>query len=203
MKVTLIGDVHAKIASYKHLLRRILEPTIQVGDMGIGLVGCPPLEDMDPKDRWFDGNHDDVEACKKEPSYLGRFGVTEQGIYFAGGAFSVDAFYRTYGVDWFYTEQMNLEEFEQAEELYARTKPDVVATHDCPRSLYPFMLMQRYGNRPAPVFENNTALFLEKLRSIHIPKIHIYGHWHRHIDVEMYGTRFICLDELQPITLDF
>jgi len=205
-KLTFIGDVHGKIPAYRRLLLRFTEPTIQVGDMGIGFSKTIPLDEespMDPKDRWFDGNHDDIEVCKKSPGYLGRYGVTQEGVFFAGGAFSVDSFFRTPGVDWWHTEQMNQYEMMEALQLYSDTKADIVATHDCPRSIYPIMLERRFGHTNVPFYENNTANLLDMMLDIRKPKVWVFGHWHRHMDFEYKGVRFVCVDELQPITLEF
>lgn len=202
-KITFIGDVHGKISSYKRLTSNIDGKTIQVGDMGLGFKGIV-LDDLNSKDTWFDGNHDDVSVCKDAPGYMGRFGVTrEEGIFYAGGAFSVDAFYRTPGVNWWHTEQMNHEEMMEALQLYSDTKPDIVATHDCPRSIYDLMLQKRYHGTKAPVYENHTANLLQQMLEIHKPNFWIFGHWHRHVNEDVGGVRFVCVDELQPFSLEF
>lgn len=203
--------MHGKIREYKRLLLRFTEPTLQLGDLGIGFREKDILGDyhditlgkMDPKDKWFHGNHDDPNKCAKEEGYLGSYGITKEGIFFVAGAFSIDAWDRTVGISWWDNEQLSMEEFEAAKQLYTETKPDIVVTHDCPRSLYTPMLTIRHKGKPAPIFENTTAWFLESLLDIHKPKVWAYGHWHRAFDEEIGGTRFICLDELQPVTLEF
>lgn len=204
-KIVLIGDVHGKIAEYQRLLRRFMEPTIQVGDMGIGFTkgGIPiTVGDLDKKDRWFHGNHDNPVDCSKEKGYLGRFGMTSEGIFFASGAFSVDAFYRTIDRDWFYDEELTEEEMSAALQLYTEMKPDIVATHECPKSIRPFML--HAINKPrGPIYESRTTDFLERCLLVHKPKIWVFGHWHRSFDREIDGVRFICLNELEPVTLEF
>ena len=203
-KVTFIGDVHGLMDKYERLLLRYMEPTIQVGDMGVGFrknnkwITTEALAD---KDRWFHGNHDDPKMCEKEKGYLGRYGVTKEGIFYMGGAFSVDAFYRRAMIDWWPNEQLNLEELGEALDLYKKTKPDVVATHDCPRSLYPFML-QKIGKPEGPLYENATSHALEAMLNFHQPKVWIFGHWHRSVDEVVGNTRFICLNELESVTLD-
>lgn len=205
MRMVAIGDVHGLVEKYKKLLSRITEPTIQVGDMGIGFrkngvyLSTSFLAD---KDKFIHGNHDDPIMCEKEKGYLGRYGVTAEGIFFMSGAFSVDAFYRRAGVDWWFNEQLNLEEFDAAFELYKKTKPDIVITHDCPRSLLPTM-MSRIGNPTGPIYENSTAWALEKMFCEHQPKTWVFGHWHKSVDENFGNTRFICLNELEPVTLEF
>lgn len=173
------------------------------GGMGGGFDdGLISLGKIDPKDRFFHGNHDDPEKCKAEPNYLGRFGVTKEGVYFVSGAFSVDAFNRTIGISWWNNEQLDHAEFEEALQLYSDTKPEVMATHDCPRSLYPYML-NATNRANGPIYENTTSWFLEKLLDIHKPKVWIFGHWHEHVDTEIGGVRYVCVAELQPVTLEW
>jgi len=205
MKVTFIGDVHGKMAQYERLLYRFMEPTIQIGDMGVGFRkdgNWVTTESLSDKDKWFHGNHDNPTMCEKEKGYLGRYGVTAEGVFFMGGAFSVDAFYRRAGIDWFPNEQLNREEMEDALDLYKRTKPDIVATHDCPRSMYQLML-NRIGKPEGPLFECSTAHALEAMLNFHQPKVWVFGHWHRSIDEVIGDTRFICLNELEPFTLEW
>lgn len=203
-KIVVIGDLHGKIKECSLVLSRITDPVICVGDVGIGFrsngnwITVESLGNFE----FIHGNHDDPEMCAKEKGYLGRYGVTPEGIFFMSGAFSVDAFYRTSGVDWWFNEQLNIQELDEAIELYKKTKPDIVITHDCPRSLYPFML-NKIGKPQGPLYENATSHALETMRNFHQPKIHVFGHWHRSVDEQIGDTRFICLNELEPVTLEF
>lgn len=205
MKVTFIGDCHGLMDRYGRLLNRFSEPTLQVGDMGVGFrqngewISTDSLRDTD---RWIHGNHDNPDMCVGQKGYLGRFGVSHEGVFFVSGAFSVDAFYRRSGIDWWYNEQLNWEELEQAIDLYKETKPEIVATHDCPRSLYQMML-NKIGKPEGPLYESSTSHALEKMFSIHQPKVWVFGHWHRSVDEMVGNTRFICLNELEPVTLEW
>ena len=203
--IVFIGDVHGLMDKYQRLLLKFMEPTIQIGDMGVGFRknGAWITTDfLDSKDRWFHGNHDDPSMCEKEKGYLGRFGVTPEGVFFVSGAFSVDAFYRKAGIDWWPNEQLNYGEMEEALDLYKATKPDIVATHDCPRSMYQFML-NKIGKPQGPLYENSTSHALEAMFNFHQPKVWVFGHWHTSIDQQIGDTRFICLNELEPITLEW
>lgn len=199
-KITFIGDVHGKISQYQRMLLAHMEPTIQLGDMGVGFKGIETswLED---KDVWIHGNHDNPDLCATQKGYLGRYGITNQGIFYVSGGFSVDAFYRNENIDWWHNEQLSLQEFEKALELYEKVKPEIVATHDCPRFMYDHMLA--LINKPrGPIFENNTASNLDKLYKIHQPKLWVYGHWHVPTDIVVDKTRFVCLGELQKLTVE-
>lgn len=205
MKMTFIGDVHGKMTQYERLLMRFIEPTIQVGDMGVGFRkdgNWVTTANLSDNDKWIHGNHDNPEMCVKEKGYLGRYGVTIEGVFFMSGAFSVDAFYRRSGIDWWYNEQLNIQELSEALELYKTTKPDIVVTHDCPRSLYPLML-GKIGKPQGPLFESSTSHALEAMFSFHQPKVWIFGHWHHSVDEMIGDTRFICLNELEPVTLEW
>lgn len=205
MKMTFIGDVHGHMDRYEKLLRGFVEPTFQVGDMGVGFrdkgdwITTANLRDID---FWIHGNHDCPDLCVKEKGYLGRYGVTPGGVFFMSGGFSVDAFYRKSGIDWWFNEQLNLGELSEVLDLYKQTKPDIVCTHDCPRSLYPFML-RKIGKSDGPLFENATSHALEAMLSYHQPKVWVFGHWHVSIDEVIGNTRFICLNELEPVTLEW
>ena len=205
MKMTFIGDVHGLTDKYERMLCRFMEPTFQVGDMGIGFRKEGKWVTTDflaEKDKWIHGNHDDPDLCLKEKGYLGRYGVTPEGVFYMSGAFSVDAFYRKAGISWWPNEQLNYEELEAALELYKQTKPDIVATHDCPRSLYQMML-NKIGKPEGPLYECSTAHALEAMFNFHQPKVWVFGHWHRSIDEMIGDTRFICLNELEPVTLEW
>lgn len=199
-KITFIGDAHGLMDRYRKILLQRIEPTFQLGDMGVGFRGVETswLED---KDVWIHGNHDNPDKCASQKGYLGRYGVTAQGIFYTSGAFSVDAFYRNENVDWWHNEQLSIEEFEKSLELYTKTKPEIVATHDCPRFMYNHML-NVIGKPRGPIFENVTCTYFDRMYKIHQPKLWIFGHWHRSVDIEVNTTRFVCLNELQTMTVE-
>jgi hypothetical protein len=203
-KVTFIGDVHGMFEKYQRLLLRFMEPTVQIGDMGVGFptkMGESQVPALDPKDQWFDGNHDKLSVCKEHPNYLGRFGMHPLGFFWSGGAFSVDAFYRRAGIDWWPSEQMSRPEMEEALQLYADEKPDLVVSHDCPRLCYDHM-MKMIGKEQGPYYENSNAFYLDSLFKTRKPKLWLFGHWHVHANFEIDGTKFVCIPELGHFTTE-
>ena len=90
--IRIIGDTHAdnktKMARYLKVAQAS-SASIQIGDMNVGFEGVD-LPQM-PTHKFFRGNHDNPQACYAHPNYLGDYGYWEEkGIYWMGGAFSVD-----------------------------------------------------------------------------------------------------------------
>jgi predicted phosphodiesterase len=200
MSVTIIGDVHGKYRRYHEIIReKNKNPnSVQLGDFGFDYE---TLKNVDPtKHVFIGGNHDNYDIVEKVPNYLGDFGhtVNFHGIDFFHyrGAYSIDRMYRTIGIDWWEKEQLNIEEFMKARELYRSIKPDIVLTHDCPIELIPYLLPP--GSR---IYENNTSWALNELFNIHQPKIWIFGHYHKSWKMTINKTDFICLDELETTKL--
>jgi Calcineurin-like phosphoesterase len=199
--ITLIGDVHGKYKRYHEIIReKDRHPhTIQLGDFGFDYR---TLDNVDPKNHVFvGGNHDNYDKINSVPNYLGDYGYTVDfhGIdfFFYRGAYSVDRQYRTIGIDWWEQEQLNIESFMKARELYRNTKPDIMLTHDCPQAIA--MQMLKPGDR---MFENNTTWALQELLNIHQPKMWFFGHWHHSRQIQYGDTKFVCLDELETYKLE-
>lgn len=195
-KVTLIGDLHGLYRRYHEILReKDRHPhTIQLGDFGFDY---DTLYNVDPKDHVFiGGNHDNYDKVNGVPNYLGDFGyvVDFHGLdfFFYRGASSIDRERRTVGVSWWENEEVNIEGFMQARELYSKVKPDVMLTHDCPESIYPLILPPG-----ARILQNRTSWALQELLNIHRPKVWRHGHMHRSWRMTIDGTDFRCLNELE------
>jgi hypothetical protein len=199
-QITIIGDVHGKYKRYHEIIRETEHHpySIQIGDFGFKY---DTLKNVDPKNHVFiGGNHDNYEVVNDVPNYLGDYGymVNFNGInfFFFRGAYSIDRQYRTIGVDWWQQEQLKIEDFIKARELYRGVKPDIVLTHDCPQSLYPYLLPPG-----AKIYENITSWALEELFNIHQPKIWRFGHFHKSWNMTINGTNFRCLNELETEVL--
>lgn len=194
-EITLIGDVHGKYDSYCKIVRqKERHPfTVQLGDFGFKYS---TLNNLDPScHKILGGNHDNYDVVQNCPHYLGDFGLYElNGVsfFYYRGAYSIDRQYRTIGIDWWDKEQLRIEDFQKAREVYRQAKPDVVLTHDCPQEVA--MQILPPGSQ---LYENLTGWALNELFSIHQPKIWRFGHYHRSWKMNINGTEFKCLDELE------
>jgi len=198
--ITLIGDVHGKYDRYHKIIRQTERHpySVQVGDFGFDYT---TLKNVDPKNHVFiGGNHDQYDIINDVPNYLGDYGYVNNfnGIdfFFFRGAYSIDRQYRTIGIDWWEQEQLKMEDFIKARELYRDIKPNIMITHDCPQEIV--LQMLRPGDR---VFENHTSWALQELFNIHQPKMWFFGHWHKSRQIQHGNTKFICLNELETYTL--
>lgn len=194
--ITLLGDVHGKYRRMHEVIREKdkHEYIVALGDVGFSFE---TLDNVDPKKFVIvGGNHDNYSKIVNVPHYLGDYGYVNNfnGIdfFFFRGAYSIDRQYRTIGIDWWEQEQLKIEDFMKARELYRQIKPDVVLTHDCPQSLYSYLLPPG-----AKIYENITSWALEELFNIHQPKFWRFGHFHNSWRKVVNGTDFRCLNELE------
>lgn len=185
--IRFIGDVHAKFDKYVELTG-VPHPTIQVGDFGIGFKPNP-LEQIDPlKDRFIRGNHDWPAECKRQPNYIGD-GTFEDGIFFIGGAYSIDRAWRTEGLDWWPDEELSYQELDAQIDRFVELKPNIVVSHDVPAPAFHYVL-GHHGEM------SRTANALTAMFHFHKPKLWIFGHHHKHFEGTYDGCKFICLPEL-------
>lgn len=199
--ITVIGDVHGKYERYHKIIRQTEKYpyTVQLGDFGFKY---DTLKNVDhTKHIVLPGNHDNYYMCYRYPHFLYDFGymVNFNGVdfYYYRGAYSIDRQYRTVGIDWWEDEQVSIDQFMKARELYREIKPKLVITHDCPQNIAIQMLNP--GDR---IFENNTSWALQELLNIHEPELWIFGHWHRSKNIQYGNTKFVCLDELETYDIN-
>lgn len=198
--ILVIGDIHGNTFTYQKYLERLPagQRTVQIGDMGIGFKGVG-LHKMPENHSWFRGNHDDPEKCKTTPNYRGEYGYdAETGIFFLGGAWSIDRAYRVPGISWWAGEELSYEELDKAVQLYSDTRPRFVLSHECPTKASAVLL----ANLGGPYFaakgecsQSRTAQALQRMLEIHAPEKWIFGHYH--IDKSFYTpgftTEFVCV----------
>ena len=197
--ITLIGDVHGKYEHYHKIVRQTERHpyTLQIGDFGFKY---DTLKNVDStRHLILPGNHDHYDTCYNHPHFLGDYGYTSLNridFFYYRGAYSIDRQYRTIGIDWWENEQVNIDQFMKARELYRNIKPEVMITHDCPQDIA--LQMLEPGQR---VYENITSWALQELYNIHQPKLWFFGHWHRSVKIQHGNTQFVCLNELETYTL--
>jgi hypothetical protein len=164
-----------------------------LGDCGFDYT---TLDNVEPdKHKIVGGNHDNYDRIINIPHYLGDFGhscLNGINFFFYRGAYSIDRQYRTVGIDWWEQEQVSIDQFMKARELYREVKPDIVLTHDCPDEVS-FRLLKPDQRK----YENLTGWALQELFNIHQPKKWRFGHYHKSWNMNINGTDFRCLNELE------
>lgn len=186
--------MHGWWENYKKIIASTDLPTIQVGDFGIGFPRWS-FEQFPDKDKFIRGNHDNPSCCWPHPNYMGDLGYRD-GVYWYGGAFSVDQGHRTPYLTWWPEEELNLVQQIQAFNIYEHTRPRTVISHCCPRSIQNEIF--DFKN----VFDNKTIRFFDDLWDHHKPELWVFGHYHRSVDRVIDGCRFVCLNELETKVLD-
>lgn len=208
MKLFLIGDAHGRMPRYIEVLAKLPEGSrsIQLGDMGHGFRNIPEL----PKDHLhLRGNHDDPAKALAHPNYLGEYGyLDEYGVFYFGGAFSIDWKHRVRGFSWWPDEEQSAQAMEMAAEVYAQSKPRVVVSHECPSKAGEMLLrglMGDYFYEKAACQQSRTAKFLQTLLDVHQPEFWVFGHYHvdKQFQAEGYDvTKFACLAELSATAVE-
>lgn len=208
MKLICIGDVHGKTTQYQRMLRDKFQGqrTLQLGDMGIGFAGVPPIraDVMGDSHRWFRGNHDDPAKCRASAGYLGDWGYLEADrLFWVAGAFSIDRAWRKPGVSWWPDEELDYETLGKAVDLYAKVKPRFVVSHEAP-SIASIYLLNMLGIRPekASCSQSRTAQALQNMFEIWQPEEWIFGHYHVDHSFNLKGTKFTCIAELSTYEIE-
>jgi predicted phosphodiesterase len=179
--IRFIGDTHGSFAKYVRLIGHAKQ-SIQVGDFGIGFGMEDHLHKINSEDhRFIRGNHDDPQKCKMLKHFM-HDGLDDNGMFFVGGAKSIDAGSRYEGVDWWKDEEVSYQESCELLHEYEVSKPYVVVSHDCPT-------VALKANR----IQSMTSQLLDAMWEIHKPKFWIFGH-HHFDKIEMIdGCTFVCV----------
>lgn len=212
MKIRLIGDVHGKTQEYQDLLKSFPDQnTIQVGDMGIGFRGVE-LPSLPSNNRWFRGNHDNPEQCRRHPNYLGDYGfIPEWNLFYIAGAFSIDWMMRREGVSWWKDEELSIPELSHVVDLYRRVKPRFVISHECPSIAATNMLLSLCGGMYSnggyfaskmECAQSRTSQAMQSMFEAHRPEEWVFGHYHVDRSFVLNGTKFTCVAELSTYELD-
>ena len=206
----LIGDIHGKITQYLDLLDAHDEPSIQLGDFGMGFLTPYAMKKVERRhsagrDRFIRGNHDDPSLCREAAGWI------EDGYYdehmsmmCVGGAWSIDAKMRRqndaqYGTtSWWEDEELSSPELTRIHALFEQLRPRIMLTHDCPTSAARKMFFE--GNQKHQ-YMTRTAAALEAMLWTHQPDLWVFGHWHQTRYTRMGNTEFVCLGELEHMTI--
>ena len=207
-EMLLIGDIHGKWNSYAQILETHKpDRSVQLGDFGWGF-NPQPVQDSINKlhhamdtfgndNRYIRGNHDNPTECKSHQYCIDDATFEEDtGIFYLGGASSIDAAWRTQGLDWWEDEELSYDELQKAIDLYETSKPRVMLTHECPEDVIGYMAgwyKQEYRSR--------TRDALGSMWSIHKPELWVFGHWHTSVTANFDGCQFTCLNELESMMI--
>lgn len=200
----IIGDLHGKHDQYLHVIHNA-KYSVQLGDCGFNYK---VLEDeVDPDHHKFlKGNHDNHDAY---PIHcLPEFGYTNFGgldFFHVQGGFSINwkVLQLTDLIDgtksWWENEQLSYDKLVAAYEMYKLIKPDLVLTHEAPRSIVQYFSntgpLIKFGFDPEK-FSTNTSEALQAMLEYHRPRRWFFGHYHVTRTKAIDGTVFQCLDEL-------
>jgi hypothetical protein len=213
-----VGDIHALFKDYEKVLAKIPRDAnvLQVGDFGFGFGDVP--RDFHPRHVFIRGNHDKPLDAKAHKDYLGDYGVTENGIFYVSGAWSIDWQQRVEGRSWWRDEELSYPELDDAVFLFEQTKPDIVVSHDCPESItvkildrltighdLPATGLDGGAYRSIPnkqLFRTRTGQALQHMLDKHQPKLWVFGHYHIYWRAKIGNTYFVCLPELGVASLE-
>lgn len=206
------GDLHGKFNLLPHLrkLNKDADEIIIAGDMGVGFPG-PDTSNLlkygnqitaQPRIRFIRGNHDSPEACRQ----FTEGGVTwipdghvEDGILFIGGAWSIDYGFRTPGINWWFDEELNEEEWAKIFRNLEGKWDDIhtVITHDAPTRVVHMVL-----GADKTIFKTRTSMNLDMLLNrLTNVRLWVFGHYHEYRDFRKGNTRFVCLPDRIARTL--
>lgn len=194
--ITVIGDVHGKYDRYSSIVNNH-DYTVQLGDFGFKHNS---LDNIDSTKHFIlPGNHDNYDTCYNYSHFLGDYGYTSLNrteFFYYRGAYSIDRSYRTVGVDYWENEQVSVDQFLKARELYRQIKPKIVFSHDCPEVMIP-----TYIGNTARIYQNVTSWALNELFNNHQPDLWVHGHYHVSKTTTFGKTKFVCLGELETLNI--
>lgn len=198
--ISFVGDCHGNFKRLHHIINWTTIPIIQLGDLGIGFPdGCGGVTDfrsMSAQFMFLRGNHDNPELCSKNNHYLGDFGIDKRtGVFFVSGAYSIDKQSRTIGTTWWELEELPRNIMEIALEFYCKRQPNIVASHDCPYSVYKHLGYPK-------VEKSRTNQFFDVMLEHWKPNYWVFGHHHYNWTKRIDNIQFICVGELEQIEVN-
>lgn len=214
--VKIIGDVHGRFNQYEKLITGV-EHSRQVGDFGVGFfkwdlhdmvivpLANPPYDIIMKGDHKFiRGNHDNPIVSRQQRYYIpdGYYEVIDnEKILYVGGALSIDKLWRKQGLDWWADEELSYSDLQNIIDKAKEEQPTVIISHDCPE--FVAKNMEFVSGRQKLDINSRTRYALEMIYEFCKPKLHIFGHWHYSYSNIINKTKFICLDELEYVDIDF
>ena len=204
--IRFIGDIHGRVPEYLHLIDDQME-SVQIGDFGFGFGEQGKPEFLDSlidtcagNHRFIRGNHDSPVDASMSTHYI-QDGTIDDNIMFMGGALSIDKQWRIPGIDWWPDEELSEDRLVEMIDIFAKNKPTIFITHECPEFIARDVMIPAVNGFSN--FPSRTRRALDVMYGLSPrPKLHIFGHWHKFVDVTINGTRFVCLPELGYADID-
>lgn len=198
--------------------RNGIEIVVQVGDFGYWPNFSRFQTDLDENNKvhgtqwiFLPGNHEDWDALDKitddhnpntdengfaindTVSYTGKIAHwrwKDRVFSVAGGAYSIDKFGRTPGIDWFPQETLSEKDLMVFAATCNMNRTDVLLTHDSP-SWAEFDQMG--GIIPIPESYHHRQM-MNQIHRMAQPKLWFHGHYHHWMNYSGYGTEVYGLD---------
>lgn len=209
MKCFVIGDQHGRDREYHNIVKNLREKhpdciTILNGDTGVGFIqnGIPrEFPVIDDRCLINCGNHDDRVFASKYPQFITTWKMLDCGIFVIPGAEtpSFDKAYRTEGIDWFAHEQLTTKECQECLDVIQELKPKIIVSHDAP-TVFAKILLEKQGLKTFPL--SRTRQLLDAIWEVYKPELHIVGHYHYSLEMDIEDTHFVCREELGVYEVD-
>lgn len=198
-KILFISDIHGNIKKLSNIIESNIkdyDKIVQVGDLYLGIPGVE-IPEYDKKFGFIFGNHDCRSMCRNHLNYLGDFGYNPKlNLFWIGGAQTPlhERNNLTEDIDWWPNEQFSKEEWIDIIDLWTRTRPKIVVSHECPSFVRKISLKINETNL--------TAEMLSLLMRMHSPEYWVFGHHHKNINRLIDKTRFISKPLFDTFELD-
>lgn len=198
--VRVIGDIHSHLLAYQRAIKDA-PYSIQLGDLSV--EGYSFLDQVDSAHhRFVPGNHEIYESLQNVPHALKNFGlwmIPDFGeVFYVQGAWSIDRKRRPFDVN-LQHEELTMDQCEEALQFYGQVRPKMVVSHACPQEIAELVsdsdIARHFGYEGT--VKTRTGMLLQAMADFHRPKVHVFGHYHRHFDQVINGTRYICLPPLR------
>lgn len=213
-ELLVIGDVHGKWKSYADILANTTaKRSIQVGDFGWGYPGksdtpaivadrehevTVAMSGAETNHKYFRGNHDNPVRCSTHEFCLPDVYYDDTtGIMTIAGASSINKDSLTQGFNWWEDEELSYDKLYEAIDLYEEKKPRIVMSHECPESIVGKMFNWYRADHVS-----RTRQSLDSMFAIHQPEVWFFGHWHTSLTHLEGKTLFMCLAELETVSID-
>lgn len=195
MKFCFLGDVHENINYCLNLTKDYPDTTIvQIGDLGVGFLSLDELYRLPSNFKFFPGNHDNRELCRKLPHFLGDYGEAYGKFFFVSGADSIDRCDRIEGVSWWPDEELTYQQAQDCLEKWEKSSVEILVSHDLPQS---------FAEGYKLIYERTlTRNLLQRMIEIKKPKLLIHGHHHKPKRHVFNGVQVVELGIDEPYFID-